>query len=127
MKKQIINTSKATAPIGPYNQSVQFGNLLFTSGQIALDLGGNLVNDNIEKETHQVFKNLRAILEASNLDFDDVIKVSIFLKNIDDFKKINTVYATYFKADIAPARETVEVAKLPKNVNIEISLIAGKS
>lgn len=127
MKKQIINTSKATAPIGPYNQSVQFGNLLFTSGQIALDLSGNLVNDNIEKETHQVFKNLRAILEASNLDFDDVIKVSIFLKNIDDFKRINTVYATYFKTDIAPAIETVEVAKLPKNVNIEISLIAGKS
>ena len=127
MKKQIINSPNATAPIGPYNHSVQFGNLLFTSGQIALNLEGNLVNDSIEKETHQVFKNLKAILEASNLNFEHVLKVSIFLKNMDDFHKVNAVYASYFKAETAPARETVQVAKLPKDVNIEISLIAGKS
>lgn len=125
MMKQIINSTKATKPIGPYNQSVQFGNLLFTSGQIALDLDGHLIDESIEHETHQVFKNLKAILEASNLNFEDVIKVSIFLKNIDDFEKVNTVYAGYFDSENAPARETVQVAKLPKNVNIEISLIAG--
>ena len=127
MKKQIINSSKAAAPVGPYNHSIQFGNLLFTSGQIALDLEGNLINDSIENETHQVFKNLKAILEASNLDFEHVLKVSIFLKNMDDFQKVNAVYASYFEAETAPARETVQVAKLPKDVNIEISLIAGKS
>lgn len=124
--KQIINSNKATKPIGPYNQSVLFGNLLFTSGQIALDLDGNLIIENIESETHQVFKNLQAILEASKLNFDHVIKASIFLKDINDFEKVNAVYASYFKAETAPARETVQVAKLPKNVNIEISLIAGK-
>ncbi len=126
MEKKIINSPNATAPIGPYNQSVQFGNLLFTSGQIALDLDGNLVNDSIDKEIHQVFKNLSAILEASKLNFDHVLKASIFLKNMNDFEKVNAVYADYFKPDTAPARETVQVAKLPKNVNIEISLIAGR-
>lgn len=126
MMKQIINSTKATKPIGPYNQSVQFGNLLFTSGQIALDLDGHLIDESIERETHQVFENLKAILEASNLNFEDVLKVSIFLKNIDDFEKVNIVYASYFDSENAPARETVQVAKLPKNVNIEISLIAGK-
>ncbi len=127
MKKQIINSSNAPAPIGPYNQSVKFGDLLFTSGQIALDLDGNLVNNNIEDETHQVFKNLSAILEASKLKFKDVLKASIFLKNMNDFDKVNAIYSHYFSDENAPARETVQVAKLPKNVNIEISLIVGKS
>jgi len=125
--KKIINSKNAPDPIGPYNQSVNFGNLLFTSGQIALDLEGNLVNESIESETHQVFKNLKAILEAADLRFNDVLKVSIFLKDMNDFVKVNETYATYFTSDVAPARETVQVAKLPKNVNIEISLIAGKS
>jgi len=125
--KRIINSNNAPDPIGPYNQSVQFGNLLFTSGQIALDLDGNLIDNNIESETTQVFKNLKAILNEAQLTFDDVIKVSIFIKDMDDFDKINAIYATYFTSDSAPARETVQVAKLPKNVNIEISLIAAKS
>lgn len=126
MTKQIINSNNAPKPIGPYNQSVQFGNLLFTSGQIALDLEGNLVQDTIENETHQVFKNLRAILEEANLGFDHVLKVSIFLKDMSDFDVVNSIYSQYFKSNSAPARETVQVAKLPKDVNIEISLIAGK-
>lgn len=125
--KKIINSKNAPEPIGPYNQSVKFGEILFTSGQIALDLDGNLIDDNIENETHQVFKNLKAILDEAELSFKDVLKVSIFLKDMKDFEKVNKVYAMYFTADVAPARETVQVAKLPKNVNIEISLIAGKS
>jgi len=125
--KKIINSNNAPAPIGPYNQSVMFGNLLFTSGQIALDLEGNLIDSSIESETQQVFKNLQAILEEAQLNFEDVIKVSIFIKDMNDFDKINNVYATYFTSENAPARETVQVAKLPKNVNIEVSLIAGKS
>lgn len=127
MKKQIINSSQAPKPIGPYNQSVQYGDILFTSGQIALDLDGNLENDNIKTETHQVFKNLKAILNAADLDFKNVLKVSIFLKDMSDFEAVNAVYSEYFEPETAPARETVQVAKLPKDVNIEISLIAGKS
>jgi 2-iminobutanoate/2-iminopropanoate deaminase len=125
--KKIINSKNAPAPIGPYNQSVMFGNLLFTSGQIALDLEGNLIDSSIESETKQVFNNLQTILDEAQLSFDDVIKVSIFIKDMNDFDKINAVYATYFTSENAPARETVQVAKLPKNVNIEVSLIAGKS
>ena len=125
MSKQIINTSHAAEPIGPYNHSVRYGNLLFTSGQIALDLNGKLIQDTIENETHQVFKNLKAILGEAGLNFNNVIKVSIFLKNMSDFEVVNAVYAEYFESETAPARETVQVAKLPKDVNIEISLIAG--
>ncbi|MBS3737649.1 Rid family detoxifying hydrolase [Mesohalobacter halotolerans] len=125
MSKQIINTAHAAKPIGPYNHSVRYGNLLFTSGQIALDLNGKLIQDSIEDETHQVFKNLKAILREAGLDFNNVIKVSIFLKHMSDFEVVNSVYGKYFKSDTAPARETVQVAKLPKDVNIEISLIAG--
>lgn len=125
--KKIINSKNAPDPIGPYNQSVKFGDLLFTSGQIALDLQGNLINSSIEKETEQVFKNLQAILDEANLTFDNVLKVSVFIKDMNDFEKINAIYATYFTSDTAPARETVQVAKLPKNVNVEISLIAAKS
>lgn len=124
--KKIINSDNAPKPIGPYNQSVLFGQMLFTSGQIALDLEGKLINDSIEKETRQVFKNLNAILEEAGLSFEQVVKVSIFLKDMNDFEKVNQIYAEYFSPDTAPARETVQVAKLPKNVNIEISLIAGK-
>lgn len=125
--KKAINSNKAPEPIGPYNQAIFFNNILFTSGQIALDIEGNLVTDNIQKETYQVFKNLKAILNEADLDFKDVIKASIFLKNMDDFEKVNSIYGSFFSGSISPARETVQVAKLPKNVNIEISLIAAKS
>jgi 2-iminobutanoate/2-iminopropanoate deaminase len=124
--KKIINSDYAPEPIGPYNQAISFNNMLFTSGQIALDLEGNLINENIEAETHQVFKNLNAILDAAQLNFNHVLKVSIFLKDMNDFNKVNTIYSSYFSSENAPARETVQVAKLPKDVNIEISLIAGK-
>lgn len=125
--KKIINTPKAPAPIGPYNQAVLSGNTLYTSGQIALNpITKELVMDNIEVETHQVMKNLKAVLEAADMTFENVIKTSIFISDMNNFSKINTVYALYFDEATAPARETVEVANLPKFVNVEISMIAVK-
>lgn len=125
--KKIIHTSKAPAPIGPYNQAILVGNTLYTSGQIALDPNsGALVMDSIEMETKQVMENMKAVLEAADMSFDDVIKSSIFISDMNNFSKINEVYGTYFNADTAPARETVEVANLPKFVNVEISMIAIK-
>lgn len=125
--KQIIETKNAPAPIGPYSQAVFVNNTLYTSGQIALDpKSGNLNMETITIETQQVMKNLKAVLEAANMNFDDVVKASIFISNMDDFATINTIYGSYFKEAIAPARETVQVAKLPKNVNVEISVIAIK-
>ena len=122
--KKIINTKEAPAPIGPYNQSVQFGNLLFVSGQICLDpVTGKLNMDNLEIETHQVMRNLGAILKEAGSSFDKVIKSSIFLSDMNSFAQINEIYGSYFSGDF-PARETVEVACLPKNVNVEISVIA---
>jgi len=123
--KTIINTHKAPAPIGPYNQAVRFGNLLFTSGQIALDTEtGELVLDSIEKETTVVMENLKAILEEAGTSFKNVLKATIFISDMDNFGKINAVYGSYFDEDTAPARETVEVARLPRDVNVEISIIA---
>lgn len=123
--KTIINTPNAPAPIGPYNQAVQVNNTLYTSGQIALDPNTmELVMDNIEVETHQVMKNLKAVLQAANMDFSNVVKASIFISDMNDFAKINKVYGSYFDESTAPARETVQVAVLPKNVNVEISVIA---
>lgn len=125
MSKQIIKTSNAPAAIGPYSQAVKTGNLLFVSGQIPLDPEtGNIVTGGIETETHRVMKNIAAILEAADYSFNHIIKTSIFLKSMDDFAKVNEVYASYFTADF-PARETVEVSKLPKGVNVEISVIAA--
>ncbi|WP_435413164.1 Rid family detoxifying hydrolase [Psychroserpens mesophilus] len=125
--KTIINTSKAPAPIGPYNQAVLTGNTLYTSGQIAIDAEtGALVMDNIQVETKQVMENLKAVLEAAEMTFDNVIKTSIFISDMHNFSQINDVYAQYFDTDSAPARETVEVANLPKFVNVEISMIAVK-
>jgi len=125
--KKIINTSNAPAPVGPYNQSVQVGNLLFVSGQIALDPStGTLVNGNIQQETHQVMKNLGAILTEAGCDYEDIIKTSVFVGDMQNYGRINEVYATYFKVDTAPARELVEVAALPKYVNVEISAIVHK-
>lgn len=125
--KKIINTSKAPAPIGPYNQAVLIKNTLYTSGQIALNPQTmELVLDTIEMETKQVMENMKAVLDAANMTFENVIKSSIFITNMNDFAKINTVYGAYFDEATAPARETVQVACLPKNVNIEISMIAIK-
>jgi 2-iminobutanoate/2-iminopropanoate deaminase len=125
--KKIIFTEKAPAPIGPYNQAVLVGNTLYTSGQIALDPATmELVLDDIETETKRVMENLKAVLEAADMTFENVIKTSIFIMNMGDFTRINTVYGSYFNEDTAPARETVQVACLPKNVNIDISMIAVK-
>ena len=125
MSKQIINTTNAPAAIGPYSQAVKSDNLLFVSGQIPIDPAtGNLVSGSIEEETHRVMKNLQAILSEAGADFSHVLKATIFIKNMNDFGKINEVYASYFTGNY-PARETVEVARLPKDVNVEISVIAS--
>jgi 2-iminobutanoate/2-iminopropanoate deaminase len=125
--KKIIFTDKAPAPIGPYNQAVLVGNTLYTSGQIALDpTTMELVLDDIETETKQVMENMKAVLEAADMTFDNVVKTTIFIMNMGDFTRINTVYGSYFDEATAPARETVQVACLPKNVNVEISMLAVK-
>ena len=125
--KKIIYTDKAPAPIGPYNQAVLVGNTLYTSGQIALNPATmELVLDDIETETKQVMENMKAVLAAADMTFENVIKTTIFIMNMGDFARINTVYGSYFDEATAPARETVQVACLPKIVNIEISMIAVK-
>lgn len=125
--KKIIFTDKAPAPIGPYNQAVLVGNTLYTSGQIALNPATmELVLDDIETETKQVMENMKAVLAAADMTFENVIKTTIFIMNMGDFARINAVYGSYFDEATAPARETVQVACLPKNVNIEISMIAVK-
>ena len=125
--KTIIFTENAPAPIGPYNQAVLKGDTLYTSGQIALNPATmELVLDTIEVETTQVMENMKAVLEAANMTFADVVKASIFISDMNDFAKINTIYGSYFDEKTAPARETVQVAKLPRNVNVEISMIAIK-
>ena len=123
--KTIIQTPKAPAPIGPYNQAILVDNTLFTSGQIALDPKTmELVNRDIEMETTQVMKNLCEVLKAAGMDFADVVKTTIFLNDMEDFAKVNEIYGSYFNHKNAPARETVQVAALPKNVSVEISFIA---
>lgn len=125
--KKIIFTDKAPAPIGPYNQAVLTGNTLYTSGQIAIHPEtGELVTADIETETRQVMENMKAVLDAAGMDFENVIKATIFISDMNDFAKINGVYGSYFNEKTAPARETVQVACLPKNVNVEISMIAVK-
>jgi len=124
--KEIIETSNAPAPIGPYSQAVKVGNMYFLSGQIAIDPAtGNMITDNLEAETHQVMKNIGAILTDQGMDFSNIAKTSIFLQNMGDFAEVNGIYGSYFTSDF-PARETVEVAGLPKGVNVEISVIAVK-
>lgn len=125
--KKIIFTSQAPAPIGPYNQAVLVNGILYTSGQIAINPQTNsLVLDTIESETQQVMQNLKAVLKAASMDFEDVFKVTIFILNMEHFGRINAIYSQYFNEKTAPARETVQVACLPKNVNIEISILASK-
>jgi 2-iminobutanoate/2-iminopropanoate deaminase len=127
MSKTVVYSPNAPEPIGPYSQAIEIGNMLFVSGQIAIQKpSGNLITSNIEDETKQVMKNLEAILNAAGMDFSHVVKCSIFLKSMDMFPQVNTVYGSYFKAN-PPARETVEVSRLPKDVNVEISCIAVKA
>lgn len=126
MEKNIINTSSAPAPIGPYNQAVQSGNFLFISGQICIDpASGELKMKDIAEETHQVMHNLKAILQAAGMNFSNVVKTTIFITDMKRFAEINEVYGKYFTENF-PARETVQVAALPKFVNVEISMIAAK-
>jgi 2-iminobutanoate/2-iminopropanoate deaminase len=123
--KKIINTSHAPAPIGPYNQAVLSGNTLYISGQIPMDaVTGELISGDIQKETKQCLENLKAILTEAGMSFENVVKSSIFLADMNQFAQVNEVYGSYFKTETAPARETVEVANLPKFVNVEISMIA---
>ena len=123
--KKIIRTLNAPAPIGPYSQAVLIGDTLYTSGQIALHPEtGELLLDDIKIETEQVMENMKAVLKAADMTFENVVKTSIFIADMDDFADINEVYGRYFSDDSAPARETVQVARLPKNVNVEISMIA---
>jgi 2-iminobutanoate/2-iminopropanoate deaminase len=125
--KTIITTTKAPAPIGPYNQAVLSGNTLYTSGQIAFNPEtGVLVLDDIKTETKQVMENMKAVLEAAEMTFANVVKTSIFISDMNNFVQINEVYGSYFDDASAPARETVQVARLPKDVNVEISMIAVK-
>lgn len=123
--KKIYNTSNAPSPLGPYNQAVMAGNMFFTSGQIAINSkSGELVINNIKDETKQVMENLKAVLNSANLDFKNIVKTSIFITSMNDFNDINDVYGSFFEKGQEPARETVEVAKLPAGVNVEISMIA---
>ncbi|HFS67403.1 MAG TPA: RidA family protein [Flavobacteriia bacterium] len=125
--KKIITTKNAPAPIGPYNQALLVKDILYTSGQIAINpISGELVQDTIEIETEQVMQNIKGILDAVNMTFDNVFKTTIFLSDMQNFAKVNKVYGSFFNDEIAPARETVEVANLPKYVRVEISVMATK-
>ena len=125
--KKVIYTPDAPAPVGPYSQAIMHGDTLYCSGQIALDpKSGELVVDDLETETRLVFSNLKAVLNAANMSFENVVKCSVFLSSMESFAAVNKIYAEYFDEATAPARETVEVANLPKYVNVEISAIAIK-
>tara|TARA_S200000501_G_scaffold118851_1_gene111591 strand:+ start:213 stop:593 length:381 start_codon:yes stop_codon:yes gene_type:complete len=124
--KKLVKTNKAPEPVGPYNQAVIHNGTMYISGQIALDpITKELKKENLKNETMLVMNNLKAILENKNLSFDNVIKSTIFLKDMGNFKVVNEIYGSFFKSGEEPARETVEVSKLPLNVNVEISMIAG--
>ena len=127
MKKIIINSKKAPAPIGPYNQAIKVNNMLFISGQVPMDPSNNneLIKSSINDETHQVMRNLLAILEEAEMDFTNVVKTTIFLSDMSYFNEVNSIYGSYLKEGEEPARETVAVKTLPKEVNIEISMIAA--
>lgn len=127
LMKKIINTSKAPAPIGPYSQAVQIDRTLYVSGQIAIDPSSNeLIMGSIQEESHQVMRNLSAVLSEAGYSFDNIVKTTIFLSDMTLFPEVNEVYGSYFNSDF-PARETVAVAGLPKGVNVEISVIAFKN
>ncbi len=122
--KEVINTKDAPTPIGPYSQAIKTGKFLFVSGQIAINSStGNLALDNVHEETIQVMRNIGAILKAAGMDYPNIVKTTIYLTNMNNFSAVNEVYGSFFK-DAFPARETVQVSRLPKDVNIEISVIA---
>lgn len=121
---QVIATDKAPAAIGPYSQAIKLGGLLFTSGQIPLDAAGQLVDGGIEEQTHQVFRNLEAVLKAAGASFQDVVKATVFMKDMNQFATVNGIYSSYF-GEHKPARSAVEVARLPKDVLVEIEVIAS--
>ncbi len=124
--RQVVKTKQAPEPIGPYSQAIKLDNLLFVSGQIAINpLTNQMVDSNIEDETRQALDNIKAILESAGYEMKDVLKSTIYLVDLDEFQKVNKIYGEYFSKD-PPARETVQVAKLPKNARVEISVIAGK-
>jgi len=126
MEKTIITCKNAPDPIGPYNQAILVNNTLYISGQVCIDQGsGNLKNKDLQEETHQVMQNLKAILQEASMTFDNVVKTTIFLTDMNRFSEVNEIYGKYFEADF-PARETVQVSALPKFVNVEISMIAVK-
>lgn len=126
MAKEVVYSANAPEPIGPYSQAIKVGNMLFVSGQVAIQKStGNVITENITEESHQVMKNLSDVLKAGGMDFSHVVKSTIFLKDMNNFPKVNEVYGSYFN-DQPPARETVEVSRLPKDVNVEISCIAMK-
>ena len=124
MKKVAINSKNAPKAIGPYSQAILSNNTLYCSGQIAIDCKGNLKNESIEEETKQIIKNIAAVLKKAEMDFSNVVKTTIFLKDMNDFSIVNNIYQKTFENE-PPARETVEVSRLPKDVNIEISVIAS--
>ena len=127
MQKKILKTDNAPSPIGPYNQAVQYGDMLFISGQVPIDpKTGNVAEGDIQTETKQVMENLKAILLEAGMDFSHVLKTTIFLMDMGQFGQVNEIYGSYFNNDNAPARETVQVSGLPKGVKVEISMIAGK-
>ena len=126
MSKTVVYSDKAPEPIGPYSQAISAGNMLFVSGQIAINKSsGDIITSNIEAETIQVMANLSEILTAAGMDFSNVVKTTIFLKDMSNFPKVNEIYGKYFQRE-PPARETVEVSRLPKDVNVEISCVAAK-
>ena len=124
--KKIVYTNNAPDPVGPYNQAIFSNNILFISGQVAIDpINGNMKNSNIKEETNQVMNNLKAILNELDFDFNNVIKSTIYLSNMENFTIVNEVYGSFFKKNYVPARVTVEVSRLPKNANVEIDMIAS--
>ncbi len=124
MSKKIIKTDKASLPVGPYNQAVAIGNLIYTAGQIPLDKAGNMVPGGIKEQTEQVIQNLIAVLGAGGSSLDKVVKAVVFMKDLNDFAGMNEVYGKYFKAENAPARSTIQVARIPKDSLVEIEVVA---
>src|ERR1700761_2398155 len=124
MSKKIIKTDKASLPVGPYNQAVSTGNLIYTAGQIPLDRQGNMVPGGIKEQTEQVIQNLTAVLGAAGSSLEKVVKATVFLKDLNDFAGMNEVYGKYFNAETAPARTTIQVARIPKDSLVEIEVVA---
>lgn len=124
MSKKIIKTDKASLPVGPYNQAVSIGNLIYTAGQIPLDVQGNMVAGGIKEQTEQVIQNLKAVLAHGGSSLEQVVKATVFLKDLNDFTGMNEVYGRHFKSETAPARSTIQVARLPKDSMVEIEVVA---